>query len=275
MKKSVRILSSVVLVCLLCTMLSGCQALEDARAAQGFWVDEGQRFRLGDSEYIRLPESEALELLYVEYDDEVSDIYVTTEDVPVLLASGYGVAFTPSSNGRLCVPASEYEDRWSEMSTGIFCRSEYYQTLVQQLGKGFEPVGYCCVYWEWDDELYTYKERLYRLTAEQTAAMDVMLESERTYLPDMAEPSYDYSIDLNFCSEDMMLQKFAVELCCADNSYFLLGEDFDQEWVIQVPMQYAEIANALLKPVREDYESYEYDYDDYDEDYDESLDFVV
>lgn len=264
MKKSVRIVSILILVCVLCMTLSGCQMLEDARAAHGFWIEEGQSFRLGDSEYIRLPASETLDLLYVEHDDEVLDIYVTAEDVPVLLSSVYGLAFTPSSDGRLCVPASEYEDRWSEMPTGIFCRSEYYQTLVQQLEKGFEPVGYCCVYSEWDDELYTYKERLYRLTAQETTAISVTLGNERVYLPNMADTYYDYSVALNLCSEDMMLQKFAVELCCAEDNYFLLGGDLDGEWVINVPKQYVEVAKALLAPERESFESYEYEYE-YDE----------
>ncbi len=272
MKKCMRIVSIIVLICLLCAMLSGCQALEDARAAQGFWIEEGQRFRLGDNVYICLPESETLDLLYVEYDDEMSDIYVTTEDVPVLLSSLYGVAFTPSSDGRLCVASGEYGELFSGALSQIYCRSDYYETLVQQLLNGFDPVGYCCTYGEWDEELYMYKERLYRLTAEETAAIDALLKSKRTYLPDMAEPNYDYSIALNFCSEDMLLQKFAVELCCSDNSYFLLGEDADREWVVEVPMQYATIANALLAPVREEFESYEDDYD-YDEGDDESFYF--
>ena len=272
MKKSVRIVSVVVLVCMLCAMLSGCQALEDARAMQGFWIEEGLSFRLGDSQYIRLPASDTLDLLYVDYDAEVSDIYVTTEDVPVLVSSVYGVALTPSSDGRLCVASDEYGEIFSDMLSEVYCRSDYYDALVQQLEQGFKPDGYCCLYSEWDDERYTYNERLYRLTAEETAAIDVMLESERTYLPDMTVPTYEYSIELNFCSEDMMLQEFAVELCYADNRYFLLGEDFDAQWVVYVPMQYAQIADALLTPVREDFESYEEEYDDY---YDESLDFAT
>lgn len=257
MKKSVRIVSIIVLLCLLCLTLSGCRALEDARSVHGFWIKEGDRFRLGNSEYIRLPESGALDFLYMEQDSDISDIYVTTEDVPLLLSSFFGVAFTPSSDGKLCVG---YEG-------GYFCRSDYYPALAEQLVKGFEPVGYCCIYTEWDEEQYAYKERAYRLTAEETAAVGAMLEGNRTYLPDMAEANYDYSVGINFCSEDLLLQKFAVELCCSDNRYFLLGDDFDSQWVIDIPLPYVETAQALLEPVIEEYESYEYE-EYYDESYD-------
>ena len=259
MKKSVRIVSIVALLCLLCLTLSGCQALEDARLAHGFWIEEGEHFRLGDSEYIRLPESGMMNFLYVAQ-DEYRFIYVTTEDVPVLLSSTFGVAFTPSSDGRLCI----------NHEIGYFCRSDCYVALVEQLVHGFEPVGYCYNYYTYDEESYDHVEHTYRLTDEEVAAVDAVLkEGKATVIPAVADVDYDYGVELMSCDESMLFRAYAVDVCSIDGAYYILRSDGEEQWMIAVPMSYTTAFESMMKVPRERHEKemaeyevdYEYQYD--------------
>ncbi len=273
MKNVKRILLCLLVVCLLCTTLTGCQALDEARASQGFWIKPGESFRVGEVTYQRLPESEALEYLTVPYDHDAASIYVTESDVPVLLSALMGTEFYPSTDRRLMVAAysdyGDYEAHFSETSLGYYCRSELYAELVQQLQKGFEPVGLCCTYIRWDAETGEQVEETYRLTAPQTAAIRALLAQERSYVPQMMYTSYDYSLTLNECSEDMLLQKPLVFLCCMGEEYFLNGTDDDGEWIINVSAEYLSVAQSLMAPEIAAYESYEDEWEDweYDEDY--------
>ena len=258
MKKSIRIVSIVALLCLLCLTLSGCQVLEDARLAHGFWIEEGEHFRLGDSEYIRLPESGMMDFLYVEQDGYRPDIYVTTEDVPVLLSSTFGVAFTSSSDGRLCI---NYE-------VGYFCRSDCYVALVEQLVNGFELAGYCYNYYIYDEESYDLVEHTYRLTDEEVAAVDAVLkEGKATVIPAVADVDYDYGVELMSCDESMLFRTYEVDVCSIDGAYYILGSDGEERWSIPVSMPYTTVFDSIMKAPREQYEEetswYEED-DEYD-----------
>lgn len=265
MKNVKRILLSLLVVCLLCTTLTGCQVLEEARAAQGFWVTPGESFRWGDATYQRLPDGKVLEYLHVQYDYAADSVCVTEEDVPVLLSFILGEEFYQSNEGLLLVSSSyDYE--------AYYCRSDAYAQLVQQLQNGFNPVGICCEYTLWDTEQEDFTQTAFRLTMEQTTMIRALLALERTYVPEMMYTSYDYSLSLNECSDDMLLQKPLVELCQAGDSYFLMNTDDDGEWIISVPDAYLDEVKALLAPEVQSYEQYEEYMDEWadwdtDEDY--------
>lgn len=263
MKKGMRIVAIAAVVCLLCLSLGGCKALDSARAAQGFWTEFGLSFTIGGEEYIRLPQSDVLNLLYVDHGSEVQTIYVTEEDVPVLLSPFYGHPLDATADGML------YVDSLSAFSSQtVYCKADQYAEMVAQLEKGFQPVGFCCVYTLIDPETYEYSSRLYRLTMEETAMIGALLEAERTYLDKMMQIAYDYSITINRCNDNMLLQEAVVDLCCSGDDYFLYGEDDNGEWAVPVPAEYRETAKALLAPMEQVMSGWE---QEYSEDYEDFL----
>ncbi len=259
MKNGKRMVAILLLAGVLCLSLGGCKALDDARAAQGFWTENGVSFTIGGKSYKRLPQSEALDLLYVADYGTAQTIYVTDSDVPVLLAETYGKEFTAAADGMLYM-------EWGSPTYGpqtsmrvVYCRADQYAEVATQLEKGFQPVGFCCVYEEYDEKRYEYHERLYRLTPQETAVIAELMEAERSYANKMMYISYDYGVEINRCNDNMMLQEEAALLCEREGDYFLYGEDDNGEWLITVPNEYHAVAAALMEPEISQYQEWQED----------------
>ncbi len=258
---------SVLLVCCLCAGLTGCGALDEARARHAAWSETGSVLH-GETEYLLI---EGSEYLYPSIDYLSDPLRVTAPDVPVLLSFFLQELLYSSADGIFL----------ESFETGLlYCRADRYAEVTQKLQNGFDTVGYCYDYYTYDEESYDYVEHTYRLTDEEVAAVDAVLAAgTATVIPAVADVAYDYAVELMSCDESMLFRYYVLDVCSIDGVYYILGFDGDTNWTIQVPAQYTAGFDSMLKAPREQYEEeeswYEDDYGDYDEDYDESLDFVI
>lgn len=251
---------SMLLVCCLCVGLTGCGALDEARAHHAKWSETGSVLH-GGTEYLLLEEAE---YLYPSIDYLSDPLYVTEPDVPVLLSFFLQELFYGSANGIFL----------ENFETGqLYCRADHYAEVTQKLKNGFVTVGYCYNYYTYDEETYDYVEHTYRLTDEEVAAVDAVLATETaTAIPAIADVAYDYGIELMNCDESMLFRYYMLDVYSIDGVYYLIGSDGDDHWSISVPVSYTAVFDSMLKAPREQYEEEESWYED---EYDEPLDFEM
>lgn len=255
---------SVLLVFCLCAGLTGCGALDEARARHAKWSETGSVLH-GETEYLLI---EGSEYLYPSIDYLGNPLRVTEPDVPVLLSFFLQELFYSSADGIFL----------ESFETGLlYCRADRYAEVTQKLQDGFDTVGYCYDYYMYDEESYDYVEHTYCLTDEEAAAVDAVLATgTATVIPAVAEVAYDYGVELMSCDESMLFRRYLLDVCSIDGVYHLIGADGNDHWSIPVPVSYTAVFDSMLKAPREQYEKEESWYeDDYDEDYDESLNFVM
>ncbi|MBR2151978.1 MAG: hypothetical protein IJ944_01660 [Clostridia bacterium] len=128
MKKYAKIIALILSVVTLCTILCSCDALDDMKAKQGFWQEDGTILYNGNT-YLKLPEYAELN-----YDSEnvanIDYIHVTEKDVPVILSQQFGSYRNVTKdnviiygNGEMHALAGKYAQIEKEMQKAI--RGEY------------------------------------------------------------------------------------------------------------------------------------------------------
>ncbi len=242
---------SVLLACCLCVGLSGCGALDEARARHAKWSETGSVLH-GETEYFLIEHSE---YLYPSIDYLGSPLRVTEPDVPVLLSFFLQELLYCSADGIFL----------ESFDTGsLYCRADYYDEVSQKLQNGFETVGYCYDYYVYDEESYDYEERTYRLTDEEAAALDAVLATgTATVIPAVANIVYDYGVELMSCDESLLFRYYLLDVCSIEGAYYLIGYDGQQDWSIAVPTRYTAVFDSMLKAPREQYEEEQSWYEDY------------
>ncbi len=250
MKKSLQKAALVLIVCLLCISLGGCGALEEMRARHAKWSDVGSVL-CGDIEYFPI---EGSDHLYPAINYLGNTFRVTESDVPVLLSLFVSDLLYSSDDGIFL----------ESFETGaLYCRSDYYDEVSQKLQDGFDTVGYCYDYYTYDEENYDYVEHTYRLTDEEVAAVNTVLAtSKTTMIPAVANVDYDYGVELMSCDESMLFRVYMMDVCSIDGAYHILGSDGEEQWMISVPMYYADVFDSMMKAPREQYEAEMAEYED-------------
>ena len=119
MKKILKTVAVILLVCSMLFAVTGCNYIDEMRANQGFWQKDGSILFRG-SEYILLP---ACEQLDPEWDD--AWIYITEPDVPVLLSDKFGDWVDVSENGYFIL--ATYENGGTDLS--VYCRKDKYEEI--------------------------------------------------------------------------------------------------------------------------------------------------
>lgn len=248
---------SLLLVCCLCVALTGCGALDEARARHAKWSETGTVL-YGETEYLPIEHSE---YLYPSINTLNNSLRVTEADVPVLLSLFLQELLYRSDDG---IFLESYE-------TGLlYCRADYYDEVSKKLEKGFDTVGYCYDYYTYDEETYAYTEYTYRLTDEEAAAIDVVLATGTAKtIFGIEGVNYDYGVELMSCDESTFFRYYMLDVCSINGVYYLIGPDGNNYWSIPVPTWYASVFDAMMKVPREQYEEnqsryedeYEYEYD--------------
>jgi len=237
-------------VCCLCAGLTGCGALDEARARHAKWSERGSVLH-GETEYLPIEDSEDL---YPSINYLGNPLRVTEADVPVLLSFFLQELLYGSDDGIFL----------ESFETGVlYCRSDYYAEVTQKLRDGFHTVGYCYDYYVYDEESYDYQEHTYRLTAAEEIVLDtVYTTGHAVTIPAMAEVDYDYGVALMCCDESMLFRQFMMDICSVDGTYYLIGPEGEDRWSIEVPMSYHAAFDSMLKGPREQYEAEQVWYED-------------
>ncbi len=246
LKKGVFLLVALLLV----LSLTGCQMLDDMKAAQGFFLNNGN-ILYGDVEYTLLPGSD---LLNPVLNEDTKDIYVTEQDVPVLLSDTYGTLMAVSQDGVFLFN----EDMKGHRQ--CYCTLERYPDLFDQISSGVILNNYASTYYDYLED----KTRLFILTDEQKSVIDLMLDNSEPVIYSDGEETpydryYDHRIPLLACSEDTYFSKDLCDLLVIDGQYYLIQNDLLTTMVYAVP----EGMTATMKEIAGVYIQYEDEWEDY------------
>lgn len=235
MKKFVVLL--VVIGMLFC--LSGCSGLEELRKQQAFVGENGEILWNGNV-YKALPGNE---YMYVEFDNEGA-VYLTAPDVPVLLSVICMEQFLmPSEDGVLL----------SEIEPGTYyCREDRYEEMVSRIQKEFTPDLVCYSYEDYPETSY------YTLTQEQVEAIEQVAQTvQPTTLGEGMYLEWDYYIDLQECSADMLLRRECGGISVSGSTYYLYRYVNGEEQVFTVPEAYSQVFEEITRAYIEEMAAYE------------------
>lgn len=251
MKKSWKRGLVLVLILLQLLTLCGCKQLETMRKNQAFY-GEGTDILWNGTTYKLLPECE---FLAPELDYETT-VWVTTDDVPVLLSAMLSSrALTPSEDGVILEPMYE---------AGFFCREDRYEDICARI-QSFTPDKVCYSYDYYDEETGEYTTGNYTLTQEQLEAIRLVAETvEPEVLGNGLYLDYDWSVYLEECSEDMLFRRNTLDIAVSGDSYYLLLYTDTQTLAFSVPEGCNATFDEIVSAYRDAYWQFENDHSDFE-----------
>ncbi len=203
MKKTCRLLALAVALMLLCTAMTGCNALDDMRARHGIVSDDHSTITLNNEKYIRLPNNPYFEPTR----DDMTVITVTTPEVPLLLAEFTNNDYYYKLNGGEYI-VNDNDD--------YYCPEAKYTSLAARLQAEFNPTGYCYAYTVIDEDTYEFTTHFYMLTEKQIEAVDTVITA--------SEPSEQYSYDERYSSDTVILEACTADGLLREEQYMIVQE---------------------------------------------------
>ena len=232
MKKALRILCLITVTVIVCLSLSGCTLIDEMRDAHAFWSKDNT-IKYGEYEYKLLPASETLKPVFNAY----NSVYVTDEEVPVLLSSSFGQNYYVSDDGIFL---------FTDMEDGYicYCRNDRYDEILQKITNGFEPESYCYSYYDYEnteDTYYVFSE------TEVEAVNNVVKSVIPTVMPEAATLDYDYIVSIEACSKDLFFRTYIADICITDNKYYVVVTEDENTLLYQVSGELQETFEKIMK----------------------------
>ena len=222
MKKIKRILAAL-LLCVMAVSLAGCAELDEMKAHHAFWGEDGV-VEYNGYIYRALTPTSMLGVW-----DAKDTIYVTDKDVPVLLSEDFGTSMTVGRSGILLESNGYSSWGYNEYFGGIYCREDYYESVMQQIQNGPDLSLLFYNYWN-DDGI----ELFNHLTAEEIAAVEALLASvpaqsgiQRYALNE------DFSFNLERSSADYLFRDTLCEVV-VNGKQISLVNDVDSDGLVDV-----------------------------------------
>ncbi|MGN0453007.1 MAG: hypothetical protein ACI4GZ_04305 [Ruminococcus sp.] len=254
MKKAIKVITVVLLVCVMSVSMTGCIAIDNMRARQG-WLTEDGNINLNGVIYKLLPECRFLSPVF---DYETSNIYITTPDVPVLLSS-FGELYDISTDGVII------NRRYSD--DGYYCREAEYDKIVKAIEEGYEAQGYEYSYYDFErgDEFD------YIFTADEIAAVEKAMKGATV---DEIAVNHSYYAEVYSYMNNLPLGQYEFSIWGEENDWYIeknsdnyeveVNEDV-VEWeleYIKVPAKFNETFNKIMKKCVEENTVFSVDYYD-------------
>lgn len=236
MKKIKRIIAAL-LLCILALNCAGCANLDEMKASHAIWKDEAQTtLELNGETYKRLSVNNHFEIW--EYDDEA--VFVTAEDVPVLLSEQFGTRMDISKDHIIL------ESSWYENDRYIFyCRADKYDEVAKQVVEGVSLD--LMVYDYWNDE--SGETITYTLTAEQKNAVEAVLKTQPTSLG-VNGYAEDYGVWLYRRSKNHPFGEMIGNLSVLNGEYRIIMS-IDDDLCYYVPAELNTQFDQIMKKYRE------------------------
>ncbi len=260
MKKAKRILA-LLAVFVLCLSFSGCKALDEMRASQGFWQPDGS-IRVGEYTYKPVPACEELQP-YFSYGYDAPMVYVTDPDVPVLLSRIMGESLDISDDDLFLEGGNAWD--YEGDTYPLYCREDKYEEVVSRIEAGFTPEIYFYYYSVYNEEEYEFEEKCYDLTAEQAEAVEYVYGN---VIPKTLDEGFYFESDdyltLYVASADRLFMQEALYLEVAGQAYYLTEPQEDGTSLLYaVPTDLRATFDAIYSTYRQAEESlYEEEYDE-------------
>ncbi|MBQ7035351.1 MAG: hypothetical protein IJN34_06410 [Clostridia bacterium] len=239
MKKCKKIIAAILLLAI-CLVATGCVNIKELRKTHGIWADEGQMvIQLNGKEYKKLPYADDRFNI-----DGWQQIFVTTKDVPVLLAQT-GSSFLMNKKEILL------QDQTLPYEGGYYCRSDYYDAVVEEYQKGVVFTRY--IYEYYDDE--TEKDKVYELTKEQINAIE-RVAGDETLRSDIDTDSLFSSPYITCYSEGEIFRKDYGYILKRNEEYYFVEEENYESYCYRVPVE----LNSVFDEIMYAYETYSFVY---------------
>lgn len=229
MKKTIRIAALFLALLMLALPLVGCDRIDEMRANQGFWNDDGS-ISFNGKTYKLLSPSKYL------YTDLYRNLEITEKNVPVLLSERYGKNFSISYDEVFIAHGSEY-----------YCRADKYDYVEKRIKEGakLDHLGFYYTH-----NGYKIGKVGHVLTKEEVSAIEDIMRGENIVKESIHEvASYNICIVLDKCSSDMLFAtKSDIRLYIdSDNCYFIS----DGPVVYSVPAKYDRLFDNMFEEFRE------------------------
>lgn len=240
MKRIVKVIALISVICIIVTMFSGCNLISELRENRVFLNENGDLVHK-DAVYKKLENSDELHFEY-NYADERT-YYVLKKDEPIL----YG----PLSS-RFCDISADkiFIDYYDE---GIYCREDKYEYVKERIKKGFIPEKYIYTYDVeidsdgWFDS-FTYETKIHYMTDFDMKIINEIFAHSRV-LSNSSDFGYnnDYWVEIYECSEDLLFRRQSFDILSLDGKYYLQKWYNNEVLVYEVPKAHNKTFEKIIK----------------------------
>ena len=247
MKKFCKLLAVCCLVSLLLPLLCGCGALDEMRASQAFYDEEGNILWNG-TVYKKLPQGE----YFTPVTDYNNRVNVTKRDVPVLLQEMFPEDVLRATEDGLILETS-YDVFYGDESP-YYCREDRYAELSQRLKAPFAPDMVCYEYYAYNPETEEYEDKIYRLSDEEWGVLKKILETvEPMQMSEGWDLDYDRIVFLEESSEDRLFSREFLDLMVCGSTYYLRFDYGRETKIYEVPKDAAPHVAKIMEAEMQDY----------------------
>ncbi len=226
MKKALKVISFALSIIMIVSLFCGCNALDELRTSVATVTKAGD-IKLGDKTYIRLPSSETLR---VDYDIDFKSIYAVEKDVPLLLSGILGDSYMLNKDGTLLI-----NDEIDE--NVIYCRSDCFEQIKNQIENGFVPSRYCYGYYKISEDDYGGKWVEHTLTEQELSALKKVLSGKGEVLADNMNVLFDYIANIEYCSEDGYFYNYFCDVYILNDRYTVVTNNETETRTYDVPKE--------------------------------------
>lgn len=284
MKKTIRIISIVMCIALLCIMLCSCQFLEDRKNERAVYTDkEKSSFVFRDMTYKKLESMPARTSFILP--DSLSFGFATTKDIPLLMASAYGDSINYDQEEKnpivvSCYQTDEHEQDYNlrhrffgegrsayiyneHGDTGYYVREDKFCEIEKAIKSSVLDEYYIQAQY-FDDITVPYKGGGVRnelISKEITEVVRQSLKDENSVSSEEFHGGAWNVIQINSCDKDLILTDNRVIQLITDGKEYYLAQMLDYSTVgrfYRIDKKYAD----LFEDFFEEYETSVYDYDD-------------
>lgn len=234
MKKCKRWIA-VLLISVMCLSLCGCQDLEDMRAAHALLQEDGSILWNGDMYCLMTVIQEKVSMILAD-----TEIWVTEEDVPVLLSESFGQYARISRNGVVLV-------MYDYNGATLYCREDMCDFMTEHL-KEFQLTTYYYDYWTYEDDPMLSERCYYYLSETQSETIDLLIMV--LDFTDMDEDFYysfgenDFCVTLGKCDDAHFFgDDYVMNIARKDSRFYLITPDNS---FAQVPSEYDDIMKIIV-----------------------------
>lgn len=241
MKKTIRFIS-LFLAIVICLSLCGCVSLDELRATSGILTEDGIVKLYDGTEYKRLDNLGKLS----PYCDLYDYVDIVKEEVPLLLVFSYSKGyFLKGSDGNFLV---DYDENGDEI---WYCRSDIYDSVIDQIENGFVANKYCYPYFDYEKG----ESHRYLLTDAQANTVANILSIVEPEMRKSANiPIMDSYIDLYLTTDNMIFMEDIYDIGVIEGTYYIIVDvDDNNAKLYRVPDDFNdEFASIVKKQVEAD-----------------------
>ena len=255
--KNIKKLICVLICVIICISLCSCGVMGDLRSRQAYY-DKDKNIVLGDKVYKLLPVCDDFSP-NLDYTDS---IYLTTEEVPVLISVISGFEPELSENGFFIFSDGDF-----------YVREDMYDSIAKRINSGnyFEGYAFEYSFYEYNEELadVIYDTDFKMLDNDcYLAIMDILTN----YVPEDADAALldNYVVtDIFLTSKDFYFRKYATTVYKTDAEICISNYDAASgiEKLYRVPEKYSELLNAVIEEFYKLDITYDEYFDKYGDDY--------